>query len=383
MNRTRISVCLAGIALISSVASAQIRSASETRKNIEAALFKAYKEGDFPGITAAVVFPNTAVMEFAVGFSDKGKKIALKPSDRMLAGSVGKTFFAAAILKMAEAGKLDLDAPISKYVGSQPWFAGLPNASQLTLRHLMRHTSGIPDHLENEAFLKEIQQNPDKVWGHSELLKATLGQKPLFAVNGGWSYGDINFIVAALVFEAATKQDAYAYIQSQILRPLGIKKTHPSISRKLDDLVNGEMGAGPFGAAGPTLLDGMLKFNPQMEWAGGGFVSNSLDLARWARHLYTGRAFGKKWVDEMLTGVPARLGPNAKYGLGAIIRETPYGTSVGHDGWYPGYLTSMEYFPKQNIAIAVQISADSRQKVKRSSHDFVLLVGKEVLGIQQ
>ena len=61
----------------------------------------------------------------------------------MLAGSTGKTFFAAVAVQMIEAGQLDLKAPISKYLGSRPWFSRLPNARDITVRHLMTHTSGL------------------------------------------------------------------------------------------------------------------------------------------------------------------------------------------------------------------------------------------------
>ncbi len=58
----------------------------------------------------------------------------------------------------------------------------------------------------------------------------------------------------------------------------------------------------------------------------------------------------------MLNGVPARLGPEAKHGLGVIIRPTPLGISYGHSGFFPGYVTEMMYFPESKIAIAVQVN---------------------------
>jgi D-alanyl-D-alanine carboxypeptidase len=67
----------------------------------------------------------------------------MKPADRMLAGSVGKTFAAATALQLIKEGKIKLDDKIEKYLGGEPWFARLPNAKEITVRQLMNHTSGL------------------------------------------------------------------------------------------------------------------------------------------------------------------------------------------------------------------------------------------------
>jgi D-alanyl-D-alanine carboxypeptidase len=66
-------------------------------------------------------------------------------------------------------------------------------------------------------------------------------------------------------------------------------------------------------------------------------------------------------VALMVDGVPAKLGPNVKYGLGAIIRPTAAGLTYGHSGYFPGYLTDMMYFPEKKIAIAVQVNSSAPQ----------------------
>ena len=84
----------------------------------------------------------------------------------------------------------------------------------------------------------------------------------------------------------------------------------------------------PFGGTDAMIAaDGRFVVNPQMEWAGGGFASTGADLARWAKALYEGRLHDSATVARMTDGVPARLGPDTRYGLGVIIRPTPLGTS--------------------------------------------------------
>ena len=77
---------------------------------------------------------------------------------------------------------------------------------------------------------------------------------------------------------------------------------------------------------------------------------------RWAKVLYEGRAFDSTLMAQLLDGVPARLGRDARYGLGVIIRPTPLGTSYGHSGFFPGYATEMIYFPGLRAAFAVQVN---------------------------
>jgi len=113
--------------------------------------------------------------------------------------------------------------------------------------------------------------------------------------------------------------------------------------------------ASPFGADEVILPDGRFVINPQFEWAGGGFASTAADLARWARALYTGKAFDPSLLPTMLQGVPARRGLG-RYGLGVIISDTPLGPRLGHSGFFPGYLTEMVYFPVLDLAVAIMVN---------------------------
>ena len=100
--------------------------------------------------------------------------------------------------------------------------------------------------------------------------------------------------------------------------------------------------------------------NPQFEWTGGGLAVTSLDLAKWGKLLYEGKAFDRSMMPALLDGVPARLGPAARYGLGVIIRPSPLGVTYGHSGFMPGYETDLVYFPDLKISVAVQVNSSAR-----------------------
>lgn len=367
------------LAALAVSAPAQLDRQSAKRKLSEV-LSAVYGNG-IPGINAAVVLPRGDAVMVSIGFANQDTKQPLAIGHRMPAGSVGKTFFLAAILREVDAGRLQLDRPISAYVGNEAWFSGLPNSGSLTLRHLLRHTSGIPEHVLDSALIAELKSNPDKIWSHSELLKTTLGKSALFPVGEGWSYADTNFIVAGLVLEKVTGQDAYGLIDKNIIKRHGLSSTIPSDSRSLPGVVPGVMMENsPFGVSGSTLNGGLFKLNPQFEWAGGGFASTPLDLARWCKLLVEGKAFSASMARQMKQGVSAKTGRDHKYGLGLQIRPTPYGTSYGHGGWFPGYLSEMEYFGDRGVSIAVQVNTDDPARIKFSTHELVLRIAEALFG---
>jgi D-alanyl-D-alanine carboxypeptidase len=170
-----------------------------------------------------------------------------------------------------------------------------------------------------------------------------------------------------MVIEKVTGANAYEMIRERILEPLGLSNTVPSSSPTIPGLVQGYAGANnPFGGADAVLVDGRLAFNPQFEWAGGGYATTAEDLARWAKALYEGGAFDASLMPEVLDGVEAPgLGRGVRYGLGVIVRDTPLGIAYGHSGFFPGYLTEMRYFPEHGIAVAFQVNTSTGRAVGR------------------
>jgi D-alanyl-D-alanine carboxypeptidase len=314
--------------------------------------------GDFPGATAAIVLPDGTALALAVGYSDSTRRVPMRTDDRMLQGSVGKTYYAAVAMQLVAQGRLDLDAAVSDYLGDRPWFDRVPNASDITVRNLMNHTSGVMRYEFKQEFLVDLKADPDKHWEPEELLAYILDEQPQFAAGQGWEYSDTNYILLGLIIESITGGSLYDEVKRRLLEPLGLHNTVPSEGRIIAGLVQGYAGAGnPFLGRDEVLLpDGRFVINPQFEWAGGGYASTTEDLARWTKAVYEGRAFEPELLGEVLAGVPARLGTGSSYGLGVIIHETPLGTTYGHSGFFPGYLTEMTYYPDEKIAVAVQVN---------------------------
>ena len=360
-------VCLLSAGAARSQATA-VSNTTELKQALQLKLVEWHKAGSFPGATLGVVLANGESFGLAVGFSDRELKTPMKSRDRMLAGSVGKTFAAATALQLIKEGKIGLDDRIEKYLGREPWFSRLPNAKDITVRQLMNHTSGLVRYEFKEQFTKDLTANPEKVWKPAELVAYLLDEKPPFAAGKGWDYSDTNYIVLGMIIEKVTGKRFYDEANVRLLKPLNLADTIPQDGLRLKGVVQGYAGPdNPFGGRDAMILDGKFVINPQFEWTGGGYASTAEDLARWAKMIYEGKAFSPDLLPQVIDGVPApMLGGETRYGLGVIIRKTPLGIAYGHSGFFPGYITDMMYFPDYKVAVAVQVNTSVGRSLGKS-----------------
>ncbi len=331
---------------------------AKLRADLQAKLDEWHRAGKFPGMTLGVALADGESFGLAVGYSDRDTKTAMKPTDRMLAGSTGKMFAAATALQLVKEGKIALDDKIEKYLGREPWFKRLPNASDITVRMLMNHTSGLVRYEFKKEFTDFLTANPMKTWTPEERLAYLFDEKPPFEAGKGWDYSDTNYIVLGMIIERVTGKKFYDEARKRFIKKFKLDGTIAQESPVMPGVVQGYAGAAnPFGGKDAMIENGKFVVNPQLEWTGGGWASTSHDLARWAKLYFEGKAFDDSLMPQVLDGVAApMLGRDTKYGLCAIIRKTAAGTTYGHSGFFPGYLTDVMYFPEQKIAVAVQVN---------------------------
>lgn len=330
------------------------------KRELQMKLDEWHKAGKFPGATLGVVLANGESFGLAVGYSDRDAKTPMKPFDRMPAGSTGKTFAAAMALQLVKEGKLSLDDKIEKFFGKEPWFTRVSNAKEITVRQLMNHTSGLIRYEFKKEFTDSLTANPYKVWSPEDRLAYLFDAPAPFEAGKGWEYSDTNYIVLGMIIEKITGKKFYDEARKRYIKPLKLADTIAQESPVMKGVVQGYAGANnPFGGKDAMIENGKFIVNPQLEWTGGGWASTGHDLARWAKALYEGKAIDPSMAALMVEGVPAKLGPNVKYGLGAIIRPTPSGTTYGHSGFFPGYITDMMYFPDKRVALAVQVNTSA------------------------
>ena len=281
---------------------------------------------------------------------------------RSMSGSIGKTFVAAVTLSLVRERILELDGKIETWVGDEPWFPRVPNARDITLRMLLNHGSGIPDHVFSwrfrwAVFWKLVTGDGQSGFTPMETLGFVLDREPLFPAGTGYAYTDTGYILLGLIIERASGRSYYDLLQERILDPLQLERTIPSNRLRIPELATGYFQPIPYLPRIKTLESGTFRFNPASEWTGGGLATNPQDLVRWARALYEGRALRGPYLGDLLSD-PSWADEECSYGLGVYICDTPLGRAFGHGGWFPGYTARMLYLPEHRIALAIQCNSD-------------------------
>lgn len=334
------------------------------RARLQAALDRV--RGDrVPGAQAAVMLPDGRLLALVSGVADRELGSPMTGDGRLLAGSTGKTFFAALALQLVREGRLDLDAKVAAFLGREPWWSRVPNAADATVRMLMMHRSGVMRYETTPAFLKALTERPDHLFTPTEEIAFVLDRKPRFAAGEGFDYSDTNYVLLGMVLERITGRPCFDEISRRFLVPLRLSGTIPARGRRVPGLLQSHAGpSNPFGGRDVMLVDGALPFDPGFEGAGGGFATTAADLARWTMALYHGDVL-EGVLDAAIAGEPAPLGPNTRYGLGVIVDETRLGPAWGHDGWFPGSMSTMRWFPDASVAVAVMINSSADPRLSR------------------
>lgn len=342
-----------------------IAATSDLSEDFQSALHVLRKEYGFPGATAAYVLKDGTTGVAATGVADIEAGTPMTLQARMLSASIGKTFVGATVVALAREGILDLDIPVSRWIGDRQWFTRLPNHDAITLRHLLTHSSGLPNHVYLDSFSVEVSRRwreKDNPFPPEALIGFILDMQPLFEAGKGWAYSDTGYILVGLVIEAATGRGCYDEIKERFLTPLALTLTTPADRRSLPGLAAGYMATdNTFGFPQKTITaDGILAWHPGLEWTGGGFVSNSRDLARWGAALFGGNAMSGSYLDDLLDSIP--ISPDTsdiQYGAGvAVYRTGPFGPVYGHGGWIPGYSSSLRHYTEHGTNIAFQLNTD-------------------------
>ena len=180
MAQTLFNVLALAVSLAAGVAPAQAPKPAEDRDlqairvRMQATLEELRAQASFPGVSVGFVLADGRSAGVACGLADVENKVPLVPTDRLLAGSVGKMFVAAVTLQLVEEGRLALDDRAETWIGKEPWFGRLPNAPELTVRSLLNHTAGLPEYFERKGVAEAIKADVDREWTAADRLAFVL-----------------------------------------------------------------------------------------------------------------------------------------------------------------------------------------------------------------
>jgi D-alanyl-D-alanine carboxypeptidase len=254
----------------------------------------------------------------ASGMGVPEDRLPMLRDDQFNIDSIAKTMTATIVMKLVEAGELGLDDRICRYlpdslVEGLHVYKGRSYSEEITVRHLLSHTSGIADNWAHPEFLDLITGDPQRRWTPEETVEFVKKNcQPAFPPGGGFQYSDPGYNLLGLIVEKLTRRALHEVYRDLLLDPLGMNHTYrPSHEEPRPSLP----GRGPsqryFGDLECTLLPAVMT----ADWAGGGLLSTTEDLNRFLRAFVRNEIFEDPSTrDEMFQWV--KSGPFHNYGFG-------------------------------------------------------------------
>jgi CubicO group peptidase (beta-lactamase class C family) len=294
-----------------------------------------------PGVSVAVVRGGRVIL--ARGYGEANVELHAPASDSTVyqSGSVGKQFTAALILRLAAAGRLRLDDPIRRHLPEGP-----PAWDSITVRHLLTHTSGIPDYTDSAV-------NYQRPYTEDELVRIAAALPQQFGAGEHWRYSNTGYLLLGAIVRRATGAFYGDLLRQAIFAPLGMR-TARIISEA--DIV-------PNRAAGYELVHDSLHnqawVNPTLNTTADGSLYLTVhDLTRWVIGWDAGRVLSAGDREQAWTPVRLNDGTTYPYGFGWEISELRTQRLIGHTGSWQGFKTSIQRFPSRDLTVIVLANLD-------------------------
>jgi serine beta-lactamase-like protein LACTB len=295
-------------------------------------------EHAIPGMSVAVLVDGAIAWSEGFGFADLEHRVPVTPLTRMRIGSVSKPVTAAAIGKLAEQGRLDLDAPIQRYVPSFP-----EKRWPITTRQLAGHLAGIRHYRGNEFYSRDRYETV------LDGLKIFADDSLLFEPGTDYHYSSYGWNLISAVIEGAAGEEFLSYMRREIFEPLGLRSI---VAEHTDSIIEHrasfyERDRRTGGILNAPYVDNSYK------WAGGGFISNTEDLVRFGWAHLAGGFLAPETVELLFTSQRTRSGELTNYGIGWRTGTDSAGRRwVGHTGGSVGGRAVLVIYPDHRVVVA-------------------------------
>jgi CubicO group peptidase (beta-lactamase class C family) len=291
------------------------------------------KKKQIPGCAIMVRHSGKVVLSAGYGVANLEHGVRVTPQTVFQSGSMGKQFTAMAVMILVEENKLSLTDPISRHLT-------VPSSwSNITLRHLLTHTSGLGDYPEDFSLQKSYSED--------DLLKMITAQPLGFAPGEKWNYSNLGYVTLGILIHKVSGEFYGDFLQKRIFGPLGMK----------DARVISEADIIPNRAAGYRLKDGVLK---NQEWvsptlnttADGSLYLTVEDIAKWDEALAEERLLSHAGFEQIWTPVKLNNGSTASYGFGWQIKKTDSGHRLfEHGGAWQGFVSYIGRYPDARLTV--------------------------------
>jgi len=342
--RTAVAI-VAVLMLVTAVAPSAVSGQAPTRPDagdlarMDERIREAMEEERIPGVAVGVVSEGRVLQISTWGLSNVELGVPVSDSSVFEIGSISKQFVAAAILLLVEDGRLHLDDPIHEYLPELPgeWRGA-------TIRHLLTHTSGIPDYEAIQGYeAYRFRLTPD------EIIRVAHSRPMDFEPGTAARYSNTGYFLLSLLVERIEGAPLGEVLDARIFEPLGMRQTRMADP---EDLI-------PHRAAGywvDSTGERLINRDPTQTSStlgAGGLVSSLHDMVKWDDALNDDRILSDASRMEMWTSGVLENGDEIGYGFGWILREYRGRRSVEHGGKVAGFVADFMHLPDDGLAIIV------------------------------
>ncbi len=275
------------------------------------------------------------------GNANESTKELLNENSIFELASVSKQFTAMAIVILKEKGKLSYEDKISTFLPQ------LSNYKNVTIKHLLNHTGGLPDYMD----LMDSLFDKSKIATNKDIVDLFSKHNPkiLFEPNTKWEYSNTGYAFLASIIEKVSGTSYGNYLQKAIFKPLEMNNTFVYTRRFAPKKIsNYAFGYIYSDSLKKYILPDELEETKMVIWldgiVGDGTVNSTVnDLLKWDRALYTEKLVSSESKKEIFSAVELNNKSKRDYGFGwALSDDETYGKIVNHSGGWPGYKTFIE-----------------------------------------
>ncbi|GAB5518696.1 MAG: serine hydrolase domain-containing protein [Rhodothermales bacterium] len=297
-----------------------------------------------PGLAIAVAIGDEVVWSEGLGYADLEQRVPIWPTTKFRIASISKPLAAAAVARLVDEGRLDVDAPVQTYV---PYFP--EKAHVVTTRQLGGHLGGIRHYRGQEMLLNERFVTVEE--GIDIFKDDALIHPP----GSAYAYSSYGWNLISAVVEGASGQDFLTYMREQVFAPLGM---HHTVADHVDSLI--VQRARPYVKDANGHWMNAPAVNNSYKWAGGGFLSTVEDLIRFAQAHHEPGVFSQASLDLLFTPQRTTDGEEVGYGFGWQLATTDDGRSlIAHNGGATGGATRLVFNPNTRVTVALLINQQS------------------------
>lgn len=307
-------------------------------------LFRDCRRPGRPGAAVLVAVGEQVLLRKAYGLADLERSVALTPQSVFDIGSTSKQFTAACLLLLAQSGDLSLDDRVREHIDELP-----ACFDPVTLRHLMLHTSGVPDYIDRLA--ERGADDEDRTTMDEALAVLCDVERLDFATGTRWAYSNSNYLLLSLVVEYESGLPLPQFARERIFEPLGMAHTH--IHADCTALV-------PNRALSYSRSSGSWRWHfSNWEQTGDGAVFTTVgDLLIWARNFRHGRVGGQALLEAMAKRGRLDDGSAIDYGAGLVFGRIGERVTISHGGAWAAYGADLLRIPDRDLVVVCLCNRD-------------------------